>query len=201
MVDVNSSLSCALKTPAAGPAKPAWVAFTLPSRPINKVAGQVLRLTACGTLSHMSAGAPGDQIGVRHMVLLDESVHARQRSLLIGLFEVESHNLQALVVILRVELDQVLRFVVAVRAPGSGNDRQHHLTLEPRIVVRNDFAVDIREAVGEHFVGIANSGVRLVVRRLRQTFGARHFRPVGDQSRRCAGRRSDSPPECRPAAA
>ena len=34
------------------------VCFTFPSRPTNSVAGQVLRFTACGTLSHISAGAP-----------------------------------------------------------------------------------------------------------------------------------------------
>ena len=58
MVDVNSDFSWSLNSPLAGAANPAWMPLHRPSRPTKIVAGQVFRLTACGTFSHISAGAP-----------------------------------------------------------------------------------------------------------------------------------------------
>jgi len=56
-------------------------------------------------------------------------VHAGEIVLLFGFVEIERHDLKALVVILGVELREILRFVVAVRAPGVGHDRQPDFAL------------------------------------------------------------------------
>ncbi len=60
---VNSSLVWRWNSPLAGLAKPAWMLFTRPSRPMNKVVGHELRLFACGTFSHISTGAPATRYG------------------------------------------------------------------------------------------------------------------------------------------
>src|SRR6476661_5528882 len=55
---VNSSVTSRWNAPLAGLAKPAWTFLTRPSRPMKNVVGHELRLTACGTFSHISTGEP-----------------------------------------------------------------------------------------------------------------------------------------------
>ena len=85
-------------------------------------------------LPHLSRCAR-DQVSIRNMILLDERMHSRQIVLLLGFLEIERHDLQPLIVILRIELDQILCFVVAVRAPRPGHDSQHDLILKLRILI------------------------------------------------------------------
>ena len=59
----------------------------------------------------------------------------------VPLLEVERDDRQALVAVLLVELDQVLRLVMAVRAPGAGHDGQHDLALEVRVFAGDQLAV------------------------------------------------------------
>src|SRR5208337_5408729 len=54
----NSSVTWSWNAPLAGLAKPAWIFFTRPSRPMKNVVGHELRLTAWGTFSHISTGEP-----------------------------------------------------------------------------------------------------------------------------------------------
>ncbi len=70
---------------------------------------------------------------------------------------------------------------MAVGAPGPGDDRENHLPLEPRVEVGDDFAIGVREAVSEHFVGVPDGGVRLIVGWLGQALRASRFRPVSHQ--------------------
>jgi hypothetical protein len=58
IVEVNSCFRWWLNSPLAWAANPEWISLTRPSRAMNRVAGQVLRLTACGTFFDISLGAP-----------------------------------------------------------------------------------------------------------------------------------------------
>lgn len=78
---------------------------------------------------------------------------------MLGFFEGERDDGETLIAILLVELDKVLRFVVAVRAPGSGHDRQHNFVLEERVFAGHRLAVEVREVEGEGLVRVAHCGV------------------------------------------
>ena len=58
MVELNSARSCVVELAARGGGEAGVNPLHRPSRPTKIVAGQVFRLTACGTFSHISAGAP-----------------------------------------------------------------------------------------------------------------------------------------------
>src|ERR1017187_2836617 len=72
-------------------------------------------------------------------------------------------------------------FIVAVRAPGSGHDSQHHLALELRIIARYQLAVYVRKLEGKHFIGIAHSSMLHEVVRLRKALGSRGFWTICDE--------------------
>jgi hypothetical protein len=58
-----------------------------------------------------------NQIRVLDTILFDERALALEAALLLGFFEIQGNDGEPLVAILLVELDQVLSFVVAIRAP------------------------------------------------------------------------------------
>src|ERR1700733_10045388 len=62
-----------------------------------------------------------DQVGVFDAIALDERLNSREAFQLFCLLEVEGDNLESQTVILPVELFEKRRFVVAVRAPTSGD--------------------------------------------------------------------------------
>lgn len=133
-------------------------------------------------LPHLCGGT-GLEIGIFHAILLHEGFLSLERVLLLRLLEIKRDDREALVAIFLVELDEILRLVMAIRAPGAGDDRDDDLVLEARIVLRDDLAVIVREGEFEGLVRIGNGRVRVEVVGLGKALCDGDIRPIGGVAR------------------
>lgn len=99
-------------------------------------------------------GLSGDQVNVIDLITLDEGMEAGEILELIGLFEIQSDDLESLAVILPVKLFEKRSFIVAVRAPTAGDVHQYYFAAKARVGVRHDVSIQIGKAETERFISV-----------------------------------------------